>query len=239
MPKFRIPGEGKKTGRARSKVYTADTLEDALEQAYADETIVDIAAAEELPGAKATEKQKRLCSELGIRFPDDTSREYMTNLIDQSLTIPKIRKRYERLPPTKNQLGFAKELGIEVPKKISRNQLSALIDEVLDEEDTAMDEWEEQERDDYGRFIKQENSMKKQQPTCQLCGGVMKKKSVGRSFLVAAFFGLCFIVIGILLCLTGVGALFGIPLILIGLFYGSKRRKVLKCVDCGGLIDRG
>jgi hypothetical protein len=75
-------------------------------------------------------------------------------------------------------------------------------------------------------------------PTCQLCGGAMRKKTVGRSFIVAAFFGLCFIIIGIILCFTVVGAIFGIPLILIGLFYGSKRRKVLSCVNCGALVDR-
>ena len=73
---------------------------------------------------------------------------------------------------------------------------------------------------------------------CHLCGAPMKKKTVGRSLVVAVFFGLCFIVIGALLCLTGIGALIGIPLIILGLFSGSRRKKILKCTSCGFAADR-
>jgi len=76
-------------------------------------------------------------------------------------------------------------------------------------------------------------------PKCTLCGGpLFKTKSVERSFLTALFFGLAMIIFGVILCITGIGAILGIPLIFIGLFYGSKSKKVLKCKHCGAIFDR-
>lgn len=76
-------------------------------------------------------------------------------------------------------------------------------------------------------------------PKCQYCGAPMKKtNAVERSFLTAMFWGLSMIIFGIILCFTVAGAIFGIPLIFIGLFYGSKKKKVLKCTGCGALVDR-
>jgi hypothetical protein len=66
----------------------------------------------------------------------------------------------------------------------------------------------------------------------------MKRKSVGRPLLVGLLLGLCFILVGAILCVTGIGALVGIPLIIAGLFKGSRRRKVLACTGCGAVVDR-
>jgi hypothetical protein len=44
--------------------------------------------------------------------------------------------------------------------------------------------------------------------------------------------------LGVLLCLTGIGALVGIPMVICALFMGGKRRKVWKCQNCGYVFDR-
>lgn len=48
-PRFEIHGFGKKSGRRRKKTYRAKTFDNALEQAYADDMIVDIQACKEIP----------------------------------------------------------------------------------------------------------------------------------------------------------------------------------------------
>jgi hypothetical protein len=47
-PRFEIHGLGKKSGRKRKKTYRAQTFEDALEMAYADDMIVDLQACKEV-----------------------------------------------------------------------------------------------------------------------------------------------------------------------------------------------
>ena len=90
MPYFQIPGFGKKTGRKRSRKYYGTDLNDALERAYRDQMIVDIDAVKQVPGPEATDKQQKLCNELGIHYAPDADKEQMTELIDRSLSDPKM-----------------------------------------------------------------------------------------------------------------------------------------------------
>ena len=77
-----------------------------------------------------------------------------------------------------------------------------------------------------------------QYPICHLCGGQMVKKSIRKTSAVGLGIGIIFIIIGISLTITVIGAILGLPLIIIGLFCGAKSKKVLKCSNCGAAIDR-
>lgn len=75
---------------------------------------------------------------------------------------------------------------------------------------------------------------------CQQCGGKMKQKKVTvGSHLLTNCLALIFIVIGIIVCLTVVGLIIGIPLILMALFMTPRKKKVWRCVDCRAIVDRG
>jgi hypothetical protein len=75
-------------------------------------------------------------------------------------------------------------------------------------------------------------------PRCQLCGGWMHKKTLRRGIFFGIVVSFLLIGTGIVLCLTGIGIVIGIPLILLGLFWGGKKQKVLACRSCGAVIAR-
>lgn len=75
-------------------------------------------------------------------------------------------------------------------------------------------------------------------PHCQLCGGRMVKKTLGRGIFMGILTSLFCLCLGIVLCFFPLGFLLGIPLILIGLFYGGKRQKVLMCTACRATVGR-
>ena len=45
-------------------------------------------------------------------------------------------------------------------------------------------------------------------------------------------------IVGVVLCFTTAGFIIGIPLCVVALFIGGKRRKVWKCRQCGSIVDR-
>ncbi len=70
-------------------------------------------------------------------------------------------------------------------------------------------------------------------PVCQLCGSPMKKKAEQKTGLA-----LLLIIFGIVCCLFVIGAVVGIPLIIIGLYYGSKNKGLWVCTKCGYKVER-
>jgi hypothetical protein len=74
---------------------------------------------------------------------------------------------------------------------------------------------------------------------CQQCGGSMVKKNKSSGNCLGLCIALAVIGLGIVLCLTGIGAIIGIPLIIGGLFIGGKRSKVWQCKQCAYVIPRG
>jgi hypothetical protein len=46
------------------------------------------------------------------------------------------------------------------------------------------------------------------------------------------------LVIGVVLCFTIVGAIIGVPLIILALFMGGKRKKVWQCPECKWVAPR-
>lgn len=70
---------------------------------------------------------------------------------------------------------------------------------------------------------------------CHICGGRLKNKTVSSGNATGLAGALIVLLIGIVLCATGLGAIIGIPLIICALFMGGKRHKVLKCVNCGAI----
>jgi len=207
MPRYKISGDSKATGRRRSRVYDAATLDDALNLAYADEIIVDLEAIEEVAAEPATERQIQAARNLKIPLPPNTTKDQAAVLINCVIE--------QQHQPTAKQLRYAKRLGIKHPDRFSREELSDEIDLALEDGD----------RDD-GK------------PRCQMCGGGLKKKTAGRGVLTHVFISLLMIVVGVLLSLTGIGLIVGIPMILIGLFKGSKRQKLLVCRTCGAAVAR-
>ncbi len=73
---------------------------------------------------------------------------------------------------------------------------------------------------------------------CERCGGYMKKtRKVERNCLGLSI-GLLLFVFGLILTFTGVGAVLGIPMILVAFFCGGKVTKVWRCRKCGCVIER-
>ncbi|UCD58133.1 MAG: hypothetical protein JSV16_03185 [Candidatus Hydrogenedentota bacterium] len=72
-------------------------------------------------------------------------------------------------------------------------------------------------------------------PICGHCQVPMKMKRHARHSQLVAF-GL--IVIGVLLCFTCIGAVFGIPAIAVGLYLGAAAEKVWLCPKCRTFIPR-
>ena len=74
---------------------------------------------------------------------------------------------------------------------------------------------------------------------CKTCEqGIMVKTTASTGNIVGLILALIVLITGITLTVTGVGAIVGVPLILISLFMGGKRRKVWKCKTCKAVIDR-
>lgn len=74
---------------------------------------------------------------------------------------------------------------------------------------------------------------------CQQCGGSMLKKTKSSGNALGIALALIVFVVGVLLCLTVIGAIIGIPLCILALFIGGKRSKVWQCRQCGYVIPRG
>lgn len=72
------------------------------------------------------------------------------------------------------------------------------------------------------------------QPSCQVCGGEMRKKTNA----TGGAFGCLLLLVGAALCFTVIGALIGVPMILLGLHYGMKRQAVWRCSGCKAEINR-
>jgi len=66
----------------------------------------------------------------------------------------------------------------------------------------------------------------------------MSKKSLSNAGLTKTGIALILIGGGIILCLTIVGAIVGVPMILVGGLIVGKPRKVWKCSKCKIVIDR-
>lgn len=73
---------------------------------------------------------------------------------------------------------------------------------------------------------------------CGACGGSMRiyKRSVGNASGIAA--AILVFLVGVILCATGVGALIGVPLILVSLFMGGRRESWWRCTYCGHALRR-
>ncbi|NLW85051.1 MAG: hypothetical protein GXY41_11720 [Phycisphaerae bacterium] len=76
------------------------------------------------------------------------------------------------------------------------------------------------------------------QPRCQFCGGRLVRKTLRRGIFTGICVSFLLLGLGILACLTVVGIPIGIPLILLGLFWGGKRQKVLMCTACRATVGR-
>ena len=70
---------------------------------------------------------------------------------------------------------------------------------------------------------------------CKQCDGVMTTKRVAKHSQFAA---LLFIIVGIILCCTFVGALIGVPLILVGLYFGIGINTFWVCRNCGTRVEK-
>lgn len=137
MPEYRFNGFGRTTGRKRCRTYVADTLEEAIQIAHDDGTIVQVPPLEISPEEPATDRQIRFAKELGLPFiPGDTKR-HMKKRLDTALEQADKREIERNLAPTEAQLDFAAELCVRVPRGMKRRELSKIIDQALDEEASA------------------------------------------------------------------------------------------------------
>lgn len=74
---------------------------------------------------------------------------------------------------------------------------------------------------------------------CKQCGGRMTKSVQSGGNCLGIALALVLVAVGVGLCLTVVGAIVGLPIIICALFVGGRRRKVWKCQKCGCLVERG
>ena len=74
--------------------------------------------------------------------------------------------------------------------------------------------------------------------SCRNCNGTMRKKTITEGRGTNIIMALIFIVIGVLLCMTVIGAIVGIPIIILSIFKQPRRRHVWRCNTCGSIIER-
>ena len=79
-------------------------------------------------------------------------------------------------------------------------------------------------------------------PICQSCGGKLSRVTL-RSSRTARIWGCVLFLLGVILCLVALFTfwlifLVGVIFITIAIFFGGEERKVLKCSDCGQILDR-
>ncbi len=176
----------------------------------------------------ATQAEIKIARQLGLTIAENATRYQVRKLIDRT-TGKEEPKIYDKTPPTEKQIKFANHLGIQSPQAMSRGQLSDEIDIKLAQQVVSPPSYPSS----YNAQRVINNN-----PRCQLCGGVMVRSKTGRHFLVSLIVNLCFLIFGILLCFIPLLLIIGIPMILIALFRQSNRKKVLKCTQCGVIVDR-
>lgn len=72
---------------------------------------------------------------------------------------------------------------------------------------------------------------------CHLCGSSLVKTTISKGNASGIALALVVLFIGILILLTGWGAIIGIPLCICALFMGGRRIKVLRCPKCGATTE--
>lgn len=75
-------------------------------------------------------------------------------------------------------------------------------------------------------------------PKCPLCTGNMRKGKAHSRGAANRFSGGMFIIGGALLTITIVGAIIGIPMIILGVILAGKKSNVWKCGSCGHAVAR-
>lgn len=165
MPRYRIPGYCKTTKRNRRTIYSAGSLDEAMQMAYNDQIIVDVQAIEELPEPPATENQIRFAKELGLQIPANITKIEMKRILDAALELEHFQKIAANLPPTSDQLKFAKELGIKNAANMTRRQLSQNIDAAIEYNDEHPQD-NEQPRDEYGRYTEKDKCNQQDNNIC-------------------------------------------------------------------------
>jgi uncharacterized protein (DUF983 family) len=75
-------------------------------------------------------------------------------------------------------------------------------------------------------------------PKCQLCGTEMRKGKKSEGNVVGLALALIVFVVGVVLCFTVIGAVVGIPLCILALFMGGKRKKLWYCPKCKWVAPR-
>ncbi len=76
-------------------------------------------------------------------------------------------------------------------------------------------------------------------PACLHCGSRMKKASVSSGNAGGIALALIVFTIGVILSLTVVGAIIGVPLCVVALFMGGKKKRVWRCVNCKSIAYCG
>ena len=73
---------------------------------------------------------------------------------------------------------------------------------------------------------------------CELCGELMKKGSIANRGILMQLFLLMVFIAGLWISLSIIGAIVGIPMMILALALSSGKRKVFKCRQCGNIKDR-
>ncbi|AHK80776.1 hypothetical protein M911_14005 [Ectothiorhodospira haloalkaliphila] len=129
MPRFKVEGKGKETGRKRSRTYKARDADQAKALAAADGTEVESIV--ELPPEPPSEAQIEYARDLGILIPNDVSGIDLSHLISNKV---------EGDPPASPQeRAMAEELGLEVSPYIGQRRLFANISSVMTNTDRRED----------------------------------------------------------------------------------------------------
>ena len=77
-------------------------------------------------------------------------------------------------------------------------------------------------------------------PRCQLCGSLMKKKTIRKKTIIGIAISILCFFMGILITFVGFiwgGPIIGIPICIFALFIGGKKVKVFKCKNCAAIVQ--
>jgi hypothetical protein len=122
MPQFEIHGNGRGTGKARKRVYSAKDEDEAREKAEAEGTIVQ--SVQRLPDEPPPPRQVEFAKELKLRVPKGSTKEDLSELIAAEIL--------RRNPPAdERHFALARSFGLQPRLQDTKKQLFDFIAQEL------------------------------------------------------------------------------------------------------------
>ncbi len=129
MPRFRIEGYGRESGRRRKRTYEGQTEQEAILRASEDGTVVE--TVRQLPDELASERQIAYATGVGLAFPPYTTMREMSDLLNRYEHERDYEEKDEVAPIRLRQ--WAEDLGVITTNYVGKIALFSQVTARLNE----------------------------------------------------------------------------------------------------------